>query len=1072
MPASHSCVRHAFWTVVLVALLSFNALAQSTATLRGTVLDSSGAAIGGATVVVRNGATGLERTAQTDETGNYAFFALPIGSYQVNVRAKGMQETNLSGLVLQVSQILVRNFTLGVAKGSEVVVVTAEAPVIDSGSMTVGQVINSRTVQEIPLNGRHFVDLGLLLPGSVTPPANGFLTAPLRGQGSFAINTAGQREDTVNFMINGINLNDMANGQITFQPSINTVQEFKADNSTYSAENGRNSGAIVHIATRSGTNNWHGEGFEFLRNEDLDARNFFNRAGTPQSTFKRSNFGGNIGGPIWKNRTFFFFSYEGLRQRQGLTLNTNVPSRQDRTNAINSGTADPTALKLLALIPEPSDPTSLTSTAFTSSATAPVNIDQGTFDLTHEFSNSDHLHAYYAIQWDKRGEPNLQGNNIPGFGDHRQSRRQILAINETHIFTPAVVNEFRLGFNRIHIVFSPDSKQDPSTFGIANGVTGPLGLPEITINSLGVTFGGIRNFPQGRGDYTAVLSELLNYTRGNHSWKFGGEFRRFNGNAFTQDDGGLGFSDFAHFIAGQVNASPSGFNNGGAFAITTGSRPARVFAHSLGLFAQDSYKVRPYLTVELGLRWEWNMSPTEGNDHSVNFFPATDSLVRIGSAGYKSSVAQNYNYEPRVGFSWDMFHTGKTVLRAGYGYQVDQFLPGPLILSGNPPFATPFSFSVTSTGPQFTTFSTLLTDAAAGGLAPVAVDPQFRNGDVQTWNLNIQQQVTSTMGLMVGYFGSKGSHLSSALNLNQLSNGVRPFPNLSQASPVIPAQCVGQATCPLGNIIEQASIGNSNYNALWVTGNKNLAKGLQFNASYTWSKSLDYNSRNFQGFTVQDSTNPRGDYGLSDFDVRNRFVISTVYELPFKGNRIMSGWRVSGIVQLQSGNPLNVTTGLANLTGAGTLRPDILAKPVIVNQYRSDGGVQWFESNSQSVCDLRPGHNCPAGAQFEIPATAAGVFHFGSEHRNSITGPDFRNMDLSLAKTTAVTERLRVEFRADAFDLFNHPNFGNPQSLTAAATASPTAAASTAFGIIRNTRFPNGDSGSARQLQFGMKLLF
>ena len=211
---------------------------------------------------------------------------------------------------------------------------------IDAGTMTVGEVINQRTVQEIPLNGRHFVDLGLLLAGTVTPPQNGFLTAPLRGQGSFAINTAGNREDTVNFMINGVNLNDMANGQITFQPSINTVQEFKADNSTYSAENGRNSGAVVHIATRSGTNDWHGEAFDFLRNEMFDARNFFNKATDietgkhlAQSTFKRNNFGVSLGGPIWRNRTFFFFSYEGLRQRQGLTLTTNVPSAAQRQAA-------------------------------------------------------------------------------------------------------------------------------------------------------------------------------------------------------------------------------------------------------------------------------------------------------------------------------------------------------------------------------------------------------------------------------------------------------------------------------------------------------------------------------------------------------------------------------------------------------------------------------------------------------------------------------------------------------------------------------------------------------------------
>src|SRR5437588_3360096 len=283
----------------LAVLLSIAAtpylFAQSTATVRGTVTDATGAVIPGVTVTAQNQATGLARTTITNSSGNYELPALPIGSYRLEARAKGMQTQTLTGLLLQVSQIVVENFKLGVAQTSDVITVSAEAPVIDQGTMTVGAVINQRTVQEIPLNGRHFVDLGLLLPGSVTPPQNGFLSAPLRGQGSFAFNTAGNREDTVNFQINGVNLNDMVQNQITFQPSINTVQEFKADNSTFSAEYGRNSGAVVNIATRSGTNEWHGELFEFLRNDALDARNFFDIRKPP---FKRNQFGAALGGPV------------------------------------------------------------------------------------------------------------------------------------------------------------------------------------------------------------------------------------------------------------------------------------------------------------------------------------------------------------------------------------------------------------------------------------------------------------------------------------------------------------------------------------------------------------------------------------------------------------------------------------------------------------------------------------------------------------------------------------------------------------------------------------------------------
>ena len=349
-----------FLLLVAALLATSPALAQSTATLQGTVTDSKGAVLPNATVVVRNRSTSSERTTQTDSEGNYQVAALPAGVYSVEVRVQGFKTQVADSVTLEVAKTAVQNFQMDVGAISEQVLVSSDVPVIETATTSVGTVINQRTVQEIPLNGRHFVDLGLLIPGSVTPPQNGFLTAPLRGQGSFAFNTAGNREDTVNFMINGVNLNDMVQNQITFQPSINTVQEFKVDNSTFSAEYGRNSGAIVNIATRSGTNDYHGEFFEFLRNEALDARNFFDARKPP---FKRNQFGLNIGGPLHlpffgeggspfsyngKNRTFFFFSYEGLRQRQGLTLTSNVLTPAQRASVTN-----PTVLKLLPLIPLP-----------------------------------------------------------------------------------------------------------------------------------------------------------------------------------------------------------------------------------------------------------------------------------------------------------------------------------------------------------------------------------------------------------------------------------------------------------------------------------------------------------------------------------------------------------------------------------------------------------------------------------------------------------------------------------------------------------------------------------------------
>src|ERR1043165_3276396 len=604
-----------------VILLASPSLAQSTATLQGTVTDERGEVVPNVKVTAKNQATSIERTTQTDADGNYQIAALPVGTYTLEVQASGFKTELVQNFAVEVGRTIQRDFQLHVGTVSENISVTAEAPIIENATTSVGTVINQRTFQEIPLNGRHFVDLGLLIPGSVTPPQNGFLTAPLRGQGSFAFNTAGNREDTVNFMINGINLNDMVQNQITFQPSINTVQEFKVDNSTFSAEYGRNSGAIVNIATRSGSNEYHGELFEFLRNDALDAHNFFDARKPP---FHRNQFGLNIGGPLHlprfgeggsgigyngKNRTFFFFSYEGLRQRQGLTLTSNVLTDAQRAAAVNA-----TTLKLLPLIPRATSVDTVIINGvptlvgrFAGSATAPVNIDQATGDVSHQFNNNDRIHGYYAFQRDFRGEPNLQGNTLPGFGDTRQSHRQIFTLNETHIFGPNLTNEARLGFNRINITFTPNLQVNPLDFNINEGISQPLGLPQISITGFNFNIGGPAGFPQGRSDTTVVLSDTLNYLRGSHSFKFGGEARRFYNNNFTLDTGQFAFPNVNSFLTGTANS----------FSLTIGDRSSAIIQDSYGAYAMDNFKVRPNVTLELGLRYDWNKTPTERYDRFV-----------------------------------------------------------------------------------------------------------------------------------------------------------------------------------------------------------------------------------------------------------------------------------------------------------------------------------------------------------------------------------------------------------------------------------------------------------------------
>jgi hypothetical protein len=1061
-----------FLAMVIGLFVSFAALGQSTAILQGTVTDSKGAVVPNASITVHNKGTSFERTTQTDEQGNYQVAALPVGNYSVEVKGQGFKTQVADQVTVEVARTVVQNFQLDVGAISEQVLVSSDVPVIESATTSVGTVINQRTVQEIPLNGRHFVDLGLLIPGSVTPPQNGFLTAPLRGQGSFGLNTAGGREDTVNFMINGVNLNDMVQNQITFQPSINTVQEFKVDNSTFSAEYGRNSGAISNIATRSGTNEYHGELFEFLRNDALDARNFFERTTQP-APFKRNQFGFNIGGPLnlphfgeggpvfaykGKDRTFFFFSYEGTRQRQGLTISgVTVP-----TDAQRLAVTDPVIIKLLPLIPRANVGTS----GFSGSATAPVNIDQWTGDVSHNIGSNDRIHVYYAFQRDQRGEPTLQGNSVPGFGDTRQSHRQIFTLNETKTINSALVNEARFGFNRIHITFSPNAPLNPLDFGIHDGVTTPLGLPQMNVTGATLNLGGPAGFPQGRSDTTFVLSDTLNYLRGNHSLKFGGEWRRFYNNNTNKDTGAFGFANMAAFLNGTANT----------FTSTLGDVSSAIAQGALGAFVQDNYKLRPNLTLELGLRYDWLMSPTERYDRFVDYVPGQNSLVQVNH-GIAPVYHTNWkNFQPRLGFAWDPFKNGKTSVRGAYAILSDQ--PVTNLVTGNaanPPFATTVALPANTTT-QLSNATDPGHAAPGSSVSPSSSDPEFDNAYVQSWNLNVQRDIGSGLAVTVGYFGSKGTHLRLTRNLNQIFfnaalNPVRPFPTVASNSPIAP-------NVPQLNITFREGTGNSSYNALWVTATKRLSKGLQFNTSYTYSKSIDLNSQSSQGVTVQDSYNLQNDRGLSDFDARHRFVVSGLYELPFHGNQFKEGWQLSLITQLQSGNPVTLLAGNAGaigatipaananaFTGLATLRPDING-PITISQSAAPGviGVQYFPN---VVCDPRPGGSCPAGATVVLPVAFIGgktIYHFGSMGRNVIIGPGFSNSDVSLIKRTKIGEHQMLEFRWEVFDVFNHANFGQPGRTAQLG--------STSFGVITNTRFPTGDSGSSRQMQFALKYKF
>ncbi|HEY7290779.1 MAG TPA: carboxypeptidase regulatory-like domain-containing protein [Vicinamibacterales bacterium] len=1045
------------------ALLAAPVGAQSTSTLEGTITDSQNAVIPGVTVTIKNTATGIERQAVTDAAGKYVAASLNPGPYSIVAHLEGFQDQTRD-VVLAVAQTTVVDLKLGVGALAENLTVTGAAPLIETATVSVGQVMPEKTVQEIPLNGRHFVDLGPLMPGGSTSPQNAGLSAPLRGQGAFSFMSAGNRETAVNMMVNGINLNDLSNSQVTFQPSINTVSEFKVDNSTFSAEYGRNSGAIVNVATRSGTNSFHGEAFEFYRDDSFDSRNYFNPPSiqadgsiTPQSLFNRKQFGANLGGPIAKNRSFFFFSYEGLRHEQGVDLNSGT-----LTNAQRAAVTDPVAKNLLQYIPVAND---LTGTRAISSPLAPVTNDQYTIDSHNNLRQGDDLHIYYAFQKDSRLESNAQGQTVEGYPDRRGGHRQIMTINETHIFSPALVNEVRGGFNRIKIDFIPQTLVDTNAIGINVGLTGatmPIPLPSITISGPGLNLGGPAGFPSGREVTTFAVGDTATYLKGNHILKFGGEVRHVKHHNANQDPGSFTYPSVAAF--------QQGF--GSSFGITLQPRVYDALVNAVGAFLQDSITVGANLKLDVGLRYDYLPSPTEGSDNLVTFDPATASLIQIGTHGFDQVTKNGSDFQPRLGVIWNPKADGKTVVRGAYAVMVNQTNTGYFTgETGNPPIVNPLSAQASGTAASNIKIDNATSSAGAAALAPSFTDPNFLPSRMQSWNVNVEREFGGT-GVMVGYFGSHGDRQRIPINLNQFvtpGGTVRPYPALSAASPILPGAV-------LGNITEQTSLGWSDYKGLWITANRRLSHGLSLQGSYTLSKSTDTNSYDGTGAqnngSLQDSTNIANSVGPSDFDVRHRFSVNASYNLPFSGNRWKDGWQIVLVEQLQSGNPVNIITNITTITGVSSVRPDLIGQlPSIVATPNLDKNgfpvsYQWF--NGSTVCDPRVAAGgagaCTASSVFALPYNAAGVAHFGNLGRNVMYGPGFGNTDLSFIKNLDLFNGTRAQFRVEAFNLFNQANFGQPGRTATVG--------STSFGVISNTRFPTGDSGSARQIQFAIKFLF
>jgi len=1107
-------LRHFFTVLASLALASSSLFGQSTSTLTGIVTDPSGAVLAKAQVKIHSVATGSDRNVITDNAGIYVAPSLQPGEYEIEATATGFSAFKVQKVTLDLDQHVTINMKLAVSSAGETVEVEGGAPLIEAGDITVGQVLDKDIVQDIPLNGRHFLDLTTLTPGGVTAPAAGSLTAPSRGVGAFSFDTAGNREDSVNFQINGINLNDINNAQIVFQPSINTTSEVKIDNSTFSSEYGRNSGSIVNVSTRSGTNAYHGEVFDYLRNNSFDARNFFNPKGTAQIALKRNNFGGAAGGPIWKDKTFFFASYEALRQHQGLPVNTSV-----LTAAQQAAVTNPITKALLPYIPLPN----VAPNFYNSAINGPITIDQGTIDILNLLGKKDTIHGFYAYQLDIRTEPTVQGNTLPGFGDHRPGHRQILTINETHVFSPKLVNEVRAGYNRVAVKFINNFTTNPTTLGFNNypgSVTPTGGIPFTTITGLTLAIGGPNGFPSGRYDTLAVISDAATYTTGKHSIKFGGEGRRYLNANFADDPGTLTFGTTASIYnssgvlvqAGQT--ALANFEQGLAtgFSITPQPTTNRIYDNAVGVFAMDTFKLTQNVTLQYGMRVEWFGIPTFGNDQAsiLSYTPPTTPGVANGTValypigphypGFTIPYLHNsVNYMPRLGFIYDVFGNSKTVLRGGYAILADQPLSSVVTgMSSNPPFTTKVSYSGTTSGSTApsTTFpvstypvntngvciqntstcipaipvSSLYASAAAASVSASGIDPNFKNGTIQSYDLNLQHQLPWSVAVSLGYYGSGGRHLKMGENINQINTpiggaatGVRNFTTIASTSPIDPGATLN------GNVTDVASNGMSNYNGMWLGVRKNTTRGLTISLNYQWTKSMDLGSLGSAQYT--DVTVPSLNYGLSDFDTRNRVSGNGIYNLPFKGSRLVSGYQIAGILQYQTGNPLNIVTSSAYTGTSGVDHPILLGKIPYGKQYVS-GTVNWFAPTGTST--LPSSQVCTAivaGCTFFAPSSTGYTGDFtgttplsSAMQRNGATGPGFADFDASFSKTTAISEHAAFNLKVDFFDLFNHASFSNPGTTASVGSSS--------FGVITATRFPVGDLGSSRQVQLSAKITF
>jgi outer membrane receptor protein involved in Fe transport len=1066
--------------LVVTSFLTPTAHAQTTGTIYGRVLDPSGAVVAGAMVSVTNVETNLERTVTTESDGTYSFTLLPTGTYQINVRAAGFQPYQQTGLVLDVASNLRADLNMKVGEVSAQVSVHGTTPQVDTASATVGKVMDETRIEDLPLNGRNFMQLAVLQPGVVPPvpgiSSQGAGTTNTPGGTSVNFEVNGARLTSNNYLLDGVNNTEPYTGGAMIVPSIDAIQEFRILTNMYAAEYGRGGGSIVTILTKSGTNAFHGSAYDFLRNDVFDARNFFAPTVPP---LKQNQFGGTLGGPIVKNRTFFFASYEGFRQHAGEPISTPVPTLAARSgdfsheavkpidpqngkpfpnNMIPSGRWDSVGVNLLNLYPKPNEGTNIWT------GTPPLlnDRDQVEARIDHQLIPSKNtLSGRYIYDTGKYNQPggssilNLGIVNVPGFGIQSPNTFQNVEIGDTHIFSPSLLNEFRFSYQHSDITnLLPTNHTDPKTLGftypIDSSILAPPGVALPGYSALGYNF---------FNTYQLTLLDIpdnVTLIRGKHNLKFGGDVRHTH---VAGNFASIVFGSFA--FTGAVTGNPvADLLLGKPLELLQagGKSNKEVAQTTYALYGQDDYRVTSNLTLNLGLRWEVSPGYTDPQNLEMTFIPGVHSvqsptlplgLLRPADPGVPSTIFNTSytHFAPRIGIAWDPTGKGNTSIRAGYGIFYDDSSLLQIALVQMPPDFQPINVTILPKsladpylGKSPYTPPITFPLKFAPGFTATWVDRAFKIPYIQQWNLSVQRQLTSTLALEVAYIGNKGTKLQGTIDPNQavwMPGATRGNVQSRRPYPAI------------GNVLQISSRFDSNYNGLQGTLTKRLGNGLSFQAGYTYSKAIDNTTLPTGFYTIpgqqtrpQLSTDLAAERGSSAFDLRHRFVLSYVYELPFyrnSGSRVaqefLGGWLFNGIFSAQTGRPFTVYDSAD--PNAGTLvdntRPNVLRNPNLPNDQRSV--LRWFDT---------------AAFQRITPGT------WGDERRNILRTGGVTAFDLGLAKQFNVVRENKLEFRWEVFNVLNHSNFGVPVN----DFNSPT------FGRVLSTTVPE------RQMQFALKYLF